>query len=50
MLAWVTKGFELFTVFEPFTDIPNAINAVSKLLKWIKKEEDKIFILNAPTF
>lgn len=50
MLAWVTKGFELYAVFEPLTDIPNAINAVSKLLKWIKKEEDKLFILNAPTF
>lgn len=50
MLAWVTKGFELYAVFEPLTDIPSAINAVSKLLKWIKKEEDKLFILNAPTF
>lgn len=50
ILAWVTKGFELYAVFEPLTDIPSAINAVSKLLKWIKKEEDKLFILNAPTF
>lgn len=50
MLAWATKGFEVYAVFEPFTDIPNAIIGVTKLLKWIKKEEEKFFILNAPTF
>ncbi|XP_057335338.1 vacuolar fusion protein MON1 homolog A [Microplitis mediator] len=50
MLAWVTSGFELYVTFEPLVTKPDAINAVSKLLKWIKKEEDRLFILNSPTF
>lgn len=50
MLGWVTTGFELYVTFEPLVTKPNAINAVNKLLRWIKKEEDRLFILNAPTF
>lgn len=46
----LTTGFELYVIFEPLIDKPTAINAVNKILKWIKKEEDKIFIMNAPTF
>lgn len=50
MLAWVTLGFELYVTFEPLVTKPDAIEAVSKLLKWIKKEEERLFILNSPTF
>ncbi|XP_046750307.1 vacuolar fusion protein MON1 homolog A [Diprion similis] len=50
MLAWVTSGFELYVTFEPLVTKPDAINSVSKLLKWIKKEEERLFILNSPTF
>ncbi|XP_044737373.1 vacuolar fusion protein MON1 homolog A [Chrysoperla carnea] len=50
ILGWLTTGFELYVIFEPLIDKPTAINAVNKILKWIKKEEDKIFIMNAPTF
>ncbi|XP_033228132.1 vacuolar fusion protein MON1 homolog A [Belonocnema kinseyi] len=50
MLAWVTSGFELYATFGPLVTKPDAINAVSKMLKWIKKEEERLFILNPPTF
>lgn len=50
MLAWVASGFELYVTFEPLVTKPDAIEAVSKLLKWIKKEEERLFILNSPTF
>lgn len=50
MLAWVTTGYELFITFEPIIDKLIVIKLVNKLLSWIKKEEDQIFILNAPTF
>lgn len=46
----VTQGYELFAVFEPLIDKITVINLVNKLLKWIKKEEDYLFILNAPSF
>ncbi|XP_051165518.1 vacuolar fusion protein MON1 homolog A [Leptopilina boulardi] len=50
MLAWVTSGFELYATFGPLVTKPDAINAISKMLKWIKKEEERLFILNPPTF
>ncbi|XP_050510931.1 vacuolar fusion protein MON1 homolog A isoform X1 [Diabrotica virgifera virgifera] len=50
ILAWDTKGFELFVVFEPLIDTSLAILLVGRLLNWIKKQEDKLFHLNAPTF
>ncbi|XP_014218485.1 vacuolar fusion protein MON1 homolog A [Copidosoma floridanum] len=50
MLAWVTSGFEIYVTFEPLVTKTDAINSISKLLKWIKKEEEKLFILNSPTF
>jgi hypothetical protein len=50
MLGWITSGFELYVAFEPLVTKHSAINAVNKLLRWIKKEEDRLFILNAPTF
>ncbi|CAB0031964.1 unnamed protein product [Trichogramma brassicae] len=50
MLAWVTSGFELYTTFEPLVTKTDAINSIGKLLKWIKKEEERLFILSSPTF
>ncbi|KAJ8976417.1 hypothetical protein NQ317_005337 [Molorchus minor] len=49
ILAWDTKGFELYIVFEPLIDTTKAISFVGKLLNWIKKKEERIFHLNAPT-
>ncbi|CAH1186871.1 unnamed protein product [Phyllotreta striolata] len=50
ILAWDTKGFELFVVFEPLIDTSQAIVLIGKLLNWIKKKEERLFHLNAPTF
>lgn len=49
-LAWNTSGFELYVALEPLVKKSAAISAVNKLLKWVKKEEERIFIMNAPTF
>lgn len=50
LLAWDTKGFELYIVFEPLVDTTTATDLVGTLLNWIKKREDRLFHLNAPTF
>ncbi|CAL1532083.1 unnamed protein product [Lymnaea stagnalis] len=50
LLGWVTPGFELFAVFGPLVTKITAIHAVNKLLRWIKKEEDRLFILSSVTF
>ncbi|XP_053694905.1 vacuolar fusion protein MON1 homolog A [Sabethes cyaneus] len=50
LLAWVTQAYELFAAFEPTVHRNEVINLVNKLLKWIRKEENNLFILSAPTF
>jgi len=50
VLGWLTQSFELYATFGPMTSKLKVITAVNKLLRWIKKEEDKMFILSAPTF
>lgn len=49
ILVWVESNFELFTTFNPLTSKTSATQMVFKLLKWIKKEESKLFILNSHT-
>ncbi|EDO39191.1 predicted protein, partial [Nematostella vectensis] len=36
LLGWVTSGFELYAAFSPLVTKPIAINAINKLLRWIK--------------
>ncbi|XP_070496383.1 vacuolar fusion protein MON1 homolog [Chironomus tepperi] len=50
-LAWVTANYELYATFEPLVDKKSVIIAqVNKLLKWIRKEEDKLFMTGTHIF
>lgn len=46
----VTSGFELYLCFSPMATKALAFAAVNKLLKWIRKEEDRLFILSPLTY
>ncbi|CAJ0958762.1 unnamed protein product [Ranitomeya imitator] len=50
VLAWVTEAFELYVCFSPLGSKSSAVNGVSRLLRWIRKEEEKLFILSSPTY
>ena len=50
VLGWITQSFELYSTFSPTASKLKIITAVNKLLRWIKNEENKMFILSAPTF
>ncbi|XP_045167306.2 vacuolar fusion protein MON1 homolog A-like [Mercenaria mercenaria] len=50
LLGWVTGGFELYAVFGPLVTKSLAINAVNKLMAWIRKEANRLFILESVTF
>uniref|UniRef100_A0A8C6STL5 Vacuolar fusion protein MON1 homolog n=1 Tax=Neogobius melanostomus TaxID=47308 RepID=A0A8C6STL5_9GOBI len=50
MLAWVTSKFELYTCFSPLVTKACAITAITKLLRWIKKEEERLFIRYPPKY
>ncbi|OQR69836.1 vacuolar fusion protein MON1A-like [Tropilaelaps mercedesae] len=49
-LGWHMIGFELYATFEPLVTKEGAVKAMNKLLHWIKKEEDRLFIMNSATF
>ncbi|KAG8232572.1 hypothetical protein J437_LFUL012948 [Ladona fulva] len=50
MLGWIKPGYELYVIYEPLITKTNAVIAANKILKWIKEEEQRLFILHAPTF
>ncbi|XP_068104892.1 vacuolar fusion protein MON1 homolog B-like [Hyperolius riggenbachi] len=50
MLAWVTSKFELYTSFSSLVTKVGAINVITKLLRWIKREEDRLFIRYPPKY
>ncbi|XP_062401206.1 vacuolar fusion protein MON1 homolog A isoform X3 [Sardina pilchardus] len=50
LYARVTSGFELYLCFSPLGTKAVAEAAVNKLLKWIRREEDRLFILSPLTY
>ncbi|XP_056394475.1 vacuolar fusion protein MON1 homolog B isoform X2 [Hyla sarda] len=50
LLAWVTSKFELYTSFSSLVTKVGAINVITKLLRWIKREEDRLFIRYPPKY
>ncbi|KAF9983034.1 Vacuolar fusion protein mon1b [Mortierella antarctica] len=50
MLGWVTARFELYAVFGPLVSKSAVVLMSNKLLKWIRKHEDSLLILNSPSF
>ncbi|XP_043830797.1 vacuolar fusion protein MON1 homolog B isoform X1 [Dromiciops gliroides] len=50
LLAWVTPKFELYGCFNPLVTKSGAIHAVTKLLRWLKREEDRLFIRYPPKY
>lgn len=50
VLGWSTPSFELYAVFAPTSTKLAVLTAVNKLLRWVKREEERLFILTAPTF
>ncbi|KAK9970993.1 hypothetical protein ABG768_026892 [Culter alburnus] len=50
LLAWVTSKFEMYACFTPLVTKKSAISELTKLLRWIKKEEDRHFICHLPKY
>ncbi|KAF9435364.1 Vacuolar fusion protein mon1b [Entomortierella beljakovae] len=50
MLGWITSSFELYAAFGPFVSKSAVVLMSNKLLRWIRKQEDSLLILNSPSF
>lgn len=50
ILGWITPSFELYATFSPLLPKRQMINSANALLRWIRREEDRLFVTNSPTF
>ncbi len=48
VFVWTCQGFELFATFGPLTSKAEAIKTCNSLLRWIKENESRLFILSSP--
>ncbi|KAJ3053009.1 Vacuolar fusion protein mon1b [Rhizophlyctis rosea] len=50
ILSLATQQYELFAAFSPLITSSSALAAATEIQKWIKKNEDSLFISSAPVF
>lgn len=50
ILVWTTSGFELYAVFGPLDSYETCIAGCNQLNKWIRKEEQHLFIVDSPVW
>lgn len=49
MMGWHMQGFELYAAFEPLVTKLDATTAMKEVVHWIKREETRLFVMDAPT-
>jgi len=50
VLGWITQPFELYATLSPILPKSAVIGAANAVVKWVKKEESKLFLRDAPVF
>ena len=49
-LAWTTPLFELYAIAPATTARPALAQATNKLIHWVKREEERVFIIGGAVF
>ncbi|CUA68175.1 Vacuolar fusion protein MON1 [Cryptococcus neoformans var, neoformans JEC21] [Rhizoctonia solani] len=50
VMGWITQPFELYLAVEPTLAKNAIVGAANAIARWIKKEEGKLFLRDAPVF
>ncbi|KAJ8509306.1 hypothetical protein ONZ45_g8521 [Pleurotus djamor] len=50
VLGWITQPFELYISLSPMLPKSAAIGAANSVVRWVKKEESRLFLRDAPVF
>ncbi|CAE6516779.1 unnamed protein product [Rhizoctonia solani] len=50
VMGWITQPFELYLAVEPTLPKNAIVGAANAIARWIKKEEGKLFLRDAPVF
>ncbi|CCA68473.1 related to MON1-required for fusion of cvt-vesicles and autophagosomes with the vacuole [Serendipita indica DSM 11827] len=50
VMGWITKSFEIYIALSPRLPKSAAIGAANAVVSWVKREEAKLFLRDAPVF
>ncbi|KAG8933825.1 Vacuolar fusion protein mon1 [Tulasnella sp. 418] len=50
VMCWVTTPFELYVALSPLLPKSAAVSAANSLTRWVQKEEERLFLRDAPVF
>ncbi|KAJ4486273.1 trafficking protein Mon1-domain-containing protein [Lentinula aciculospora] len=50
VLGWITQPFELYLTLSPLLPKSAAVGAANAVARWVKKEESRLFLKDAPVF
>ncbi|CEL51677.1 Vacuolar fusion protein MON1 OS=Cryptococcus neoformans var, neoformans serotype D (strain B-3501A) GN=MON1 PE=3 SV=1 [Rhizoctonia solani AG-1 IB] len=50
VMGWITQPFELYLAVEPTMAKNTVVGAANAIARWVKKEEGKLFLRDAPVF
>jgi len=50
VMGWITQPFELYIALSPLLPKSAAVGAANAVARWVKKEETRLFLRDAPVF
>ncbi|KAF7314448.1 hypothetical protein MKEN_00917600 [Mycena kentingensis (nom. inval.)] len=50
VMGWITQPFELYIALSPRLPKSAAVGAANAVARWVKKEESRLFLRDAPVF
>ncbi|KAF7792599.1 hypothetical protein EIP86_003695 [Pleurotus ostreatoroseus] len=50
VMGWITQPFELYLAMSPLLPKSALVNAANAIAKWVKREEKRLFLRDAPVF
>ncbi|KDQ62528.1 hypothetical protein JAAARDRAFT_189835 [Jaapia argillacea MUCL 33604] len=50
VMGWITQPFELYVALSPLLPKSAAVGAANAVARWVKKEEGRLFLRDAPVF
>ncbi|KAF9485853.1 DUF254-domain-containing protein [Pholiota conissans] len=50
VMGWITQPFELYVALSPLLPKSAAVGAANSVARWVKKEEARLFLRDAPVF
>jgi hypothetical protein len=50
VMGWITQPFELYVVLSPLLPKTAVVGAANAVARWVKKEEARLFLRDAPVF